>query len=172
MKWVSKPVPAVRIAVSAVILCLISTPPAPADAPAAGKSPGFKTVTLRVGHRVFPNWSEDHTVALREGFQIGDSEMSAEVIRYEPDFAIIGRTKKISSRTSEPNNPAFQIVVYESDAPRDTTWAFLNMPPHFSTRSTVAFKVMRIDFQGRKPLVNRDTTAVKLPAPAAGGGHP
>lgn len=163
---------AIRTAVSAAILCLLALPPAPAAAPESGKAPGFKAVTLRVGHRVFPDWSEDHTVALRETFQIGDSELNAEVIRYEPDFAIIGRTKKITSRTSEPNNPAFQIVVYEGEVPRDTTWAFLNMPPHFSARSTVAFKVLRIDFEGRKPLVNRDTTAVKLPAPAAGGGHP
>jgi len=163
---------AIRTAVSAAILGLLAFQPASTAAPATDGAPGFESVTLRAGHRVFPSWAEDHTVGLREPFQIGDSDLSAEVVRYEPDFAIIGRTRRVTSRTKEPNNPAFQIVVYEGDTPHDTTWAFLHMPPHFSVRSIVAFKVLRIEFRDRKPLVNRDTSAVKVPAPAAGGGHP
>jgi len=157
---------------SAVLGAALLLPPAGVSGAADG-APKFESVTLRVGHRAFPDWFEDHRVTLREPFQVGDSDLSAEIIRYEPDFTMMTKTRRITSRSDQPNNPAFQIVVYEGDAPHDTTWAFLKMPPHFGAKSLVAFKVMRIDFKGRKPLVNTDTTAVQMPPmPAHGGGHP
>lgn len=162
----------IRTAMAAAVLTSLTLVPVYGAAPADEPEHPFQTVTLRVGHRAFPDWYEDHEVALREPFQVGDSDLSAEIIRFEPDFTILGDTRKIVSRTKDPNNPAFQIVVYDGETPHDTSWAFLKMPPHFKPRSLVAFKVLRIDFKGRKPLVNADTSAIQLPESQPGGGHP
>lgn len=163
----------VRIAVSAAALAAGLLLPRGSASGAGDAAPAFQSVTLRVGHRAFPDWFEDHRVAMHDPFQVGDSDLSAEIIRYEPDFTMMTKTRRITSRSDQPNNPAFQIVVYQGETPHDTTWAFLKMPPHFGAKSLVAFKVMRIDFKGRKPLVNPDTTAAPMPPmPAHGGGHP
>ena len=70
-------------------------------------------------------------------------------------------TGKVISRSQEPRNPAFKIVVREGKAYRDTTWAMLSLPPHFARNSYLAFKVMRIDFIGREPLVADSVQAYK-----------
>ena len=49
----------------------------------------------------------------------------------------------------------------ENGVPRDTTWAFLNMPPHFAARSLLAFKILRIDFADRPPLLPDTSSAGK-----------
>ncbi len=75
------------------------------------------------------------------------------------------KSRKVFSRTSQPNNPAFKIIVREKKVPQDTTWAMLHMPPHFTMRSFLAFQVLRIDFVGRPPLM-ADTTSAAAPRPA------
>ncbi|OGF14865.1 MAG: hypothetical protein A2W00_05820 [Candidatus Eisenbacteria bacterium RBG_16_71_46] len=153
-------------------------PPAvPAKAPVAGsKAPKassksrpaptrtslkVRRVVLRVNHRVFQNFAEVDTVGFKKDFRIGDTDMTARIIDFVPDFTI-GRDRKVVSRTDEPRNPAVRIVVKEKGAPHDTSWAFLNFPPHFSNRAVLAFQVLRIDFENHEPLLNkalRDTTA-------------
>ncbi len=139
----------------------------PATAPVASHSARVKTVTLSVRHRVFKTFSDVQTVTLQKEFPVGDSDFSARVIRYVPDFAMDLKSGKVTSRSSEPKNPAFQIIVREKKVPQDTTWAFLNLPPHFGRKSMLAFKIARIDFLGAPPVV-ADTTAVVPPAAAAG----
>jgi hypothetical protein len=74
------------------------------------------------------------------------------------------KSGKVFSRSNEPKNPAFQIIVRQKKVVQDTSWAFLNMPPHFGMKSLLAFKVVRIDFVGAPPIV-ADTTQTK---PSAG----
>jgi hypothetical protein len=99
-----------------------------------------------------------------KSFQIGDTRFSATVTDFEPDFVIDLPTHSITSRSIEPQNPAFRLIVREQGQPQDTTWAFLNMPPHFARNSLLAFEILRIDFAGRPPLL-RDTTALGRPKP-------
>jgi hypothetical protein len=141
--------------------------PPPAGAPARVKS-----VTLRVRHRVFPGFKEDHRIALKKDFAIGDTDYTARVVEYVPDFAMGMESKKVFSRSNEPNNPAFRIIVRMKGQPQDTTWALLNMPPHYTRKSLLAFKVMRIDFMDHPAIVNPDTaeTAPK-PVEKAGDGR-
>lgn len=130
--------------------------------------PKLDTVTLAISHRVFHEFRDRQQVRLNEEFQIGDTDYSAKVVRYVPDFAMDLKSHKIFSRTNQPNNPAFQIIVREKKVPQDTTWAMIHMAPHFSMRSFLAFQVLRIDFIGRPPLV-ADTTSTTSPPP---GEHP
>jgi hypothetical protein len=139
---------------------------APAPKTVSSHAATVEWVTLGIRHRVFQQFSEVQKVALQKEFPIGDTEYSARVVRYVPDFAMELKTGKVVSRSNEPRNPAFQIIVKENGAAKDTTWAFLNMPPHFARNSLLAFKIARIDFLGREPIL-ADTTHAAPAAPAA-----
>ncbi|HET9251624.1 MAG TPA: hypothetical protein VFP58_05855 [Candidatus Eisenbacteria bacterium] len=133
-----------------------STPPSKANP--AGKVK-LRSVTLAIRHRVFHQFQDKHDAKLNQEFVIGDTEWSARVVRYVPDFAMELKTGKVVSRSPEPRNPAFQIVVRDKGKAVDTTWAMLSMPPHFTRRSFLAFRVMRVDFDGREPML-ADSAAV------------
>jgi len=139
---------------------------APAPRPAAYR---LDTVTLGIRHRVFHEFVDLRKVRLKQRFQIGDTDYSATVVEFVPDFAMAMQNGRVFSRSPEPHNPAFKIVVRFKGRPQDTTWAMLKMPPHFTRRSLLAFKVARIDFVGRPPLVNADTSAA--PSAAAEAPH-
>lgn len=157
-----------RLAGAMLLLFLSGTIGAkPATAPIASHAAPVKTVTLAMRHRIFKNFSDVQTVTLQKEFPVGDSDFSARVIRYVPDFAMELKTGKVISRSNEPKNPAFQIIVREKKVPQDTTWAFLNLPPHFGRKSMLAFKIVRIDLVGAPPVV-ADTTRVEKPAAQTG----
>ena len=157
-----------RLAGAMLLLFLSGTIGAkPATAPIASHAAPVKTVTLAMRHRIFKNFSDVQTVTLQKEFPVGDSDFSARVIRYVPDFAMELKTGKVISRSNEPKNPAFQIIVREKKVPQDTAWAFLNLPPHFGRKSMLAFKIVRIDLVGAPPVV-ADTTRVEKPAAQTG----
>lgn len=130
-------------------------------------------VTLGVQHRVFGDFAEVDTVRMKQDFQIGDTRFSARVVEFVPDFFLDVKQRRVSSRSNEPKNPAFRVVIRERGVPRDTTWAFLNAMPHFTRNSLLAFRVLRIDFVDRPPLLpdtSRRTSA--MPGAAGEPGHP
>jgi hypothetical protein len=168
--------PRAAVAACCLALCgLTWLAAAPAAAPktktVSSHAARVQSVTLGIRHRVFQNFSEIQKVAIDQEFPVGDTEYSARVVRYVPDFAMELKSGTIVSRSNEPNNPAFQIVVKEKSVPQDTTWALLNMPPHFARKSLLAFKVARIDFVGREPIV-ADTTRAAPQADAASPRKP
>jgi hypothetical protein len=123
-----------------------------------GTGPRVKTVTLVIHHRVFPDFIDRRSVALRQEFQVGDTPFSARIVEFVPDFSLDLKSHQVRSRSREPRNPAFRLVVKEKGVPRDTTWAFLNtMPPHFARRSLLAFQVARIEFEDHAALESADT---------------
>ena len=101
------------------------------------------TFALQAGSRLYPDWKEDHRVRLGERFLLGDTPSSAEVRRFFPAFLIVDGKKINTSR--DMVNPAVQIVVYEEGAVSDSTWAFLNFPPHFSARSFFTFQLKSVE---------------------------
>jgi len=111
-------------------------------------------------------------VQLRKEFRVGDTEYTGTIVDYVPDFAMAlsGKGKKaiggkVTTRSQEPNNPAFKIVVKSKGTPTDTTWAMVNMPPHFARKSMLAFRVLRIEFANHPPVVSPDTTDAPTGAP-------
>ncbi len=158
-------------------LALAALPPAGHAAGAAKDAPPQVTrVTLIVRHRAFPDFFDVDSVALKEDFEIGDTPYSARVVEFVPDFAYDLKSHRVLSRTNEPNNPAFRIIVREKKVPQDTVWAFFNMPPHFARKSLLAFMVGRIEFKGRPPMWIGDTTATRVPhrprsAPDSAAAH-
>jgi len=157
---------AARGAMLLMLLASVGAAPAKAPAPPKGAAARVKTVTLAMRHRVFKNFSDVQTVSLMKEFLVGDSDYSARVVRYVPDFSMELKSGKVVSRSNQPKNPAFQIIVREKKVVQDTTWAFLNMPPHFGRKSLLAFKIARIDYVDAPPIV-ADTTASANPMPPA-----
>lgn len=134
--------------------------PAPA---AAGKGPAkLKNVTLHIFSRVFPNFHDKVVAVPNKSFRVGDTEYTARLIRFEPDFSMDIKNRKVVSMSGEPNNPGFQIVVTKAGAAHDTSWAFFNMPPHFSAKSQLAFVATRIEFLNRPVLESQDSLAIKI----------
>jgi hypothetical protein len=125
-------------------------------------SPKLKTVTLHVFSRVFGNFHDKVAVPLKQEFRVGDSEYTAKVVDWLPDFAMNLKTRKIFSRGAEPKNPAFHIIVRKDGVPQDTVWAFVNMPPHFARKSMLAFIATEVEFLDHAPIVSRDSLALKI----------
>ena len=131
-----------------------------AAAPASPVRPvRVESVTLRILHRVFPDFREEDKVRLKEEFRVGDTDYTAKVVEFVPDFSLDLKSRKVVSRSNDPRNPAVRVVVKEKGVPRDTSWAFLNFPPHFAAKNILAFQILRIDFLDRPPLVAPDSSA-------------
>lgn len=129
-----------------------------------GKPLRVSRIAIGIRHRVAHDFSERQDVKLKEEFKIGDGEYTARIIEFVPDFMIENR--KVVSRSREPRNPAVRVAVKQNGAPQDTSWAFLNFPPHFSAKSVLAFQMIRIEFENHVPVEARRDTA------AARRGHP
>jgi hypothetical protein len=159
-----------RIPAIGIVLAVMAAGAAHAAAPApsGGKGPKLDAVTFAVRHRVFHEFYDVQKARLNQDFPLGDSEYSARVIQYLPDFQMDLEHHKFFSLSDQPRNPAFRVVVKKGKAPHDTSWAFLKSPPHFSAKSYFSFQVLRIDFAGAPPMVADTTTApAGMPAPAS-----
>ncbi len=132
--------------------------------PAAAGGARLDAVTLLVRHRVFHDFRDLQRVKLKQDFILGDTDFSARVVEYVPDFTMDLTTRKIMSKSDQPDNPAFRIIVFQKKAPQDTTWALLKMPPHFARKSMFAFQVVKVEFTGRAPIMV-DTSAVAPASP-------
>ena len=131
------------------------------------RGPRLDAVTLDIRHRVFHDFADRQRVKLNQTFTIGDTDLSARIVQYVPDFSMDLSSRRITTRSDQPNNPAFRIIVWQKRVPQDTTWAFLNMPPHFARKSMVAFRVLRVDFLDRASIVV-DTTRTNPMMPPMG----
>jgi len=137
-------------------------PKAPAQSADLAHARKVAQVGLVIRHRVFADFVDVVKATLGKPFQVGDTDYTATVIQYVPDFAMDIESGHVYSRTDQPNNPAFRIAVQQKNAPVDTTWALVSMAPHFGRKSLLSFQVTRIDFTSGKPII--------VPPPVAAGG--
>jgi hypothetical protein len=133
-------------------LLLWSTGQADAGAPAeqdVKRGPTLESIRLRAKHRVYENFSEDHTVVMGERFPISDEAYEACAVEFLPDFAIEIQKgeKKVFSKSPEPNNPAVRLYVYRDGEVIDSVWAFPGKgAPHFSRESFIYFEILELRF--------------------------
>ena len=97
---------------------------------------------IRAGNRLWPDWKEEHRAKIGMRFSLGDTDNSAVVTKLLPDFRIIDA--KPVSISDAMNNPAIRVVVYQDSAAVDSSWAFLNFPPHFARTSFFAFQLLEV----------------------------
>lgn len=107
---------------------------------------------LEAGNRLYPDWREEHEVRLQDEFFLGDTEFVATVDQFMSDFKIIDGKRLNQSLQLE--NPAVFVTVHADTGAVDSTWAFLNFPPHYSPSSFFTFQLKEI--RGYTPP---DTTA-------------
>ncbi len=141
-----------------------SSSPGPAPATSSGAPAKLKNVTLHIFNRVFTNFHDKVVATPNKVYRVGDTDWTFRVIRFVPDFTLDLKSRKVVSRSGEPNNPAFQVVVSRNGTPHDTSWAFFNMPPHFGIREELAFVATRIEFLNRPALVSTDSIALRIEA--------
>jgi len=123
---------------------------------------------IEIGSRLYTEWKEEQTLRIGERVFIGDTEFSAGVEGFLSDFRLVdGRPV---SASSEMKNPAAQIVTFKEGAAVDSTWAFLNFPPHFSPNSFFTFRLLSINGigPGGVPAVSAADSSA---AHTAGGSH-
>lgn len=142
-----------------------ATMAAPA-APAPAETLRVDRCTLTVGHRVFTDFRDRIEVPLHDEVVIGDSDWSAEVVEFQPDFTMDLATRQVASRSLAPRNPAVRVIVSKGGTPQDTSWAFLKMPPHFGRKSMLAFQLTRVTFTNHAP-VEADSAMLARPQPHA-----
>ena len=150
-----------RLLRAAVLAALLAGSPGAAQQPPAAKLK-LKAVDLHIFHRVFPDFHDRVDATLNKEFRIGDTEYTGTVVRFVPDFMMDLKSGKVTTRSQEPRNPAFRLVVKKNGVPQDTSWAFLNMAPHFGQRSLIAFLAVRATFENHEPVASRDSLALKL----------
>jgi hypothetical protein len=98
---------------------------------------------VRLGSRLYPDWKDSVEVKLGERFYLGDTPFTGSVTGFMPDFGIVkGRALNYSSAM---NNPAIRVFVYADSGAVDSTWAFLNFPPHYSAKAFFTFQLTRVD---------------------------
>lgn len=108
--------------------------------------------TLILGSRLFPDWHETQEARIGQPILLGDSPYSAEVTAFMPDFGIVNGKARNCSR--EMGNPAVRVFVYADSGAVDSTWAFLNFPPHYSPKSFFTFRLAEVRGYG-KPGADR-----------------
>lgn len=124
----------------------------------ATATPHVTRVTLGVRHRVFPEFGQRVTTRMQERFRIGDTDYTGQLVQFMPHFDYDIKRRRARNLSNELKNPGFRVIVREKGVPKDTAWVFLNSPPHFARTSMLAFQVLKIELEGRPPLV-ADTTA-------------
>jgi hypothetical protein len=125
---------------------------------------------LQIGSRLYPDWKEERAVRLQERFIIGDTENVGVVRKLLPDFRIVeGKPRSVSR---DLGNPAVRVFVSRGDSAVDSTWAFLNFPPHFSPKSFFTFQLKEITGYeaGEVPARKPEPEPEPEPASAAGQG--
>jgi hypothetical protein len=132
--------------------------PGAAGEGAAGVAVRPDTFAVRIGNRMYPEWKEDVRVALNEAFYLGDTDLVARAVEYLPDFRI-GDEGPFSA-SAEPANPALHVKVFRDTTAVDSSWAFLNFPPHFSPTSFFTFQLIGLNSSEgeRKPTPAAEPT--------------
>ena len=136
----------------AVVLCILLL----VAAPLAEELPGGRALdergaivadtslvfSLVAGHRLYPEWSEEHRVRLHEEFWLGDLPFRGVVRSFMSDLKIVDGEQV--NYSAELENPSVFVVVLGDTAAVDSSWAFLNFPPHFSPTSFFKFQLTEI----------------------------
>ncbi|GEM_PF-2311547 len=111
-------------------------------AAATGCGPALTRITMEVGNRLYPAFSDTVETKLNEKVHVGDTEYSFKTTKFYPHFAIIDSSMEFVSLSDEPVNPAFRIRVYKNSNPVEETWAFFGPgAPHYARTSFLTFRV-------------------------------
>jgi hypothetical protein len=97
-------------------------------------------------HRMYPNFHQIDTVAFGQPFEIGEGDVMARIVRFNPSLAV-AKSGEILQMSDTLNNPAIRVRVIQDGKVTQESWAFTNMAPHFRRENFFGFKLIefRVD---------------------------
>ena len=96
-------------------------------------------------HRLFPEFRQVDTVTIGQVFLIGEEELKAEVVKFNPDFAVTDSGQYLQV-TDTLYNPAVYMRVTLADGKVQESWGFYFMDaPHYRRDNLLGFKL--VDFK-------------------------
>lgn len=100
---------------------------------------------IETRHRLFPNFRQVDTVAIGEIFLVGEEELKAEVLKFNPHLGITDSGKYLQM-TDTLYNPAVLVRLTMDDGRVQESWGFYVMDaPHYRRDNLFGFKL--IDFK-------------------------
>jgi hypothetical protein len=127
------------------------------DSPKAAADDARLALVVELGNRMYPEWRDTVRVHLDESFFLGDTEFRATFREFVSDFRILDG--KVVSMSDSLANPAAHVFVFTDSGTVDSTWAFLNHPPHFSPDAFFTFRLQEIE--GYEPSKAREEEGEK-----------
>ena len=107
-------------------------------------------IVTRVTHLLYPEYLGIFQVKMQEKFQLSDTNIYAAAVEFVADFTIDTLTKKVVSRSEEPNNPAFKIYVVQGKEKKEESWAFFKASvPHFTRQTGLRFEILEFKYKGK-----------------------
>ena len=147
-----------RVAAWIVITILLGSFAAAAEEAAPGSvatAVDAPIYSIEIGNRLYPDWREEQQVHEQEFFFLWDTRYTARIEEFLPDFRI-GDDGPFSA-SPECLNPAIHVIVYDDTLATDSSWAFRNFPPHFSTESFFTFKLLEVEMPGQAETRETET---------------
>lgn len=100
---------------------------------------------IETRHRLFPNFRQVDTVAIGEIFLVGEEELKAEVLKFNPHLGITDSGKYLQM-TDTLYNPAVLVRLTMEDGRVQESWGFYVMDaPHYRRDNLFGFKL--VDFK-------------------------
>ena len=100
---------------------------------------------IETRHRLFPDFRQVDTVRIGEIFLIGEEELKAEVLKFNPDFAVSDSGEYLQI-TDTLYNPAVYVRLTMDDGRVQESWGFYFMEaPHYRRDNLFGFKL--VDFR-------------------------
>ncbi len=110
---------------------------------------------IETRHRMYPSFLQIDTVVFGQPFQIGEEDVQARVVRFNPHFAI-GETGIIHQMSDSLVNPAVHICVVQGGKVTQLSWAFPNMAPHFRRDAFFGFKLLDFKVDDKRYIRPQD----------------
>ncbi|GEM_PF-4563653 len=100
---------------------------------------------IETRHRLFPNFGQVDTVAIGEIFLVGEEELKAEVLKFNPHLGITDSGKYLQM-TDTLYNPAVLVRLTMEDGRVQESWGFYVIDaPHYRRDNLFGFKL--VDFK-------------------------
>ncbi|MHC4685520.1 MAG: hypothetical protein ACYTEW_14560 [Planctomycetota bacterium] len=91
------------------------------------------------------DWPLEYVAKVGETITIQNSRYKASILRYVPDYAIDTKTKKVTSRSNKPANPAIKVSVNVGESAYERWLWSKSLSPHHAKREYPA-RMKFIDF--------------------------
>lgn len=100
-------------------------------------------------HRLYPNFRQTDTVGLDQPFLIGEEELEARIVSFNPHLGITTDGQRLQM-SDTLYNPAIQVEVRKDGEITQTSWGFFYVDaPHFYRDHMLGFRLLAFNVGNR-----------------------